>query len=184
VSVTTTSTETSTETTTEETKVDETEATTAETPEGEKPEEGAEGNEGDEEKSEDVPADVLRTKLTKANAEAANYRTRLRELEAKFKDAKTPEEVATAVAELTEANAKLAREVEVAKVARKHKLPDELAELVKGDTPEEMDAHAKTLAKFAGKPAPEDLEGGLDPSAGSDKFDPVATARRARTSRF
>jgi hypothetical protein len=43
---------------------------------------------------------VLRKKLTDANAEAANYRTKLRETEAKLSSAKTLEEFEAATSEL------------------------------------------------------------------------------------
>ncbi|TCC19958.1 hypothetical protein [Kribbella sindirgiensis] len=168
---------------TDETEVEETtDESTDETAEETDAEETT--DETEDEESDEVPPEVLRKKLTKANADAANWRTKFRELEAKFTDAKTPEEFTAAVAELTKANAELARERDVAKVARKHKLPDELAELVKGDTPEEMDAHAKKLARFAGRPAPENLGGGLDPDEDKGEFDPVATVKRNRTNRF
>lgn len=171
---------------TDETEVEETtdESTEETTEEVEETEADESTEETEDEESDEVPADVLRKKLTKANADAANWRTKFRELEAKFTDAKTPEEFTAAVAELTKANAELARERDVAKVARKYKLPDELAEVVQGSTPEEMDAHAKKLARFAGKPAPESLGGGLDPDEDQSEFDPVAVVKRNRSTRF
>jgi len=74
--------ETSTETVTEkvvETPVVKTPVTETVTPAGE---------------NDDELPEWARTKLTKANSEAANYRTRLRETEAKLLEAKTPEEFA------------------------------------------------------------------------------------------
>ncbi|MBB3044896.1 hypothetical protein [Nocardioides soli] len=71
-------------------------------------------------------------------------------------------------------------------VALKHKLPDELADALKGDTREELDAHAAVLAKFApqsDEDAYEDdppLEGG---GMRQPTWDPLAEARAARARR-
>ena len=70
----------------------------------------------------------------------------------------------------------------MSKIASKHSLPDELADLLKGDDEDALVAHAKVLAKFAvTKPAPEKLEGGLDPSDDDDgEMDPRKLARMTR----
>ncbi len=130
--------------------------------------------------------DWARTELTKVRGEAANYRTKLREAESKLSEAKTAEEYEAAVNELKTANAELERQVLVTDAARKHKLPDELAALLQGNTAEDLEAHAEKLAKFA--PAeerePEDLKGGLKPGqSDAGGFDPVAASRAARKRR-
>jgi hypothetical protein len=134
---------------------------------------------------DDLP-DWARKELTKVRGEAANYRTRLRDAETKLAEAKTPEEVAAAVADLQTKNAELERNLLVTSVAMKHKLPDDLAALLQGDNEEALTKHAKVLAKYA--PAeedsdPESLSGGLTPGDGQE-FDPVATAREARKRRY
>jgi hypothetical protein len=135
-----------------------------------------------ESKDDDLP-EWARKELTSVRAEAANYRTKLREAEAKLSEAKTPEEVAAAISELREQNAKLERTVLVTTVATNHKLPSDLAELLKGETKEELEAHAKVLAKYAPaeKSEPESLGGGLDPSDDNDgEMDPRKLAQRHR----
>jgi hypothetical protein len=150
------------------------------TPEAEKPAE-----EAPESKDAELP-DWARSELSRVRSEAASYRTKLREAEAKLEGAKTPEEFEAAVTELKNTNATLERSLTVTKVAAKHQLPSELAELLKGDTEEELAAHAKVLAKFA--PAteidPDDLSGGLTPGGSDAAFDPVAAARKARQRRI
>ncbi|WP_405056971.1 hypothetical protein OG474_30055 [Kribbella sp. NBC_01505] len=123
--------------------------------------------------------------IAKLRSENANSRVKAREAETKLSAAKTPEEFEAAVAEVKATNAELERRVLVSEAARKHKLPDELAEVLKGSTVEELEAHAKTLAKFA--PAeqsePEKLSGGLNPTDQDAAFDPVAASRAARKRR-
>ncbi|MEU8133243.1 hypothetical protein [Streptodolium elevatio] len=149
---------------------------TGETPPGEEPTE--------EKPDEEVPADVLRKKLTDANAEAANYRTKLREVEAKLANSKTVEEFETATAELRTQIAALERSNLLGKVAAKHELPEALAARLKGDTEAELEADAKELSKLIALPALGTLGGGLDPDDGTDDFDPVKAARAARKRRY
>jgi hypothetical protein len=122
--------------------------------------------------------------ITKVRNEAASYRTRLRDTEAKFSGAKTQEDIDAAVADLKTANSKLERDLLVATVGAG--LPPELRELLKGDTEAELTAHAAVLAKFntpaQGQPTPPaQLQGGLDPSTGDDGFDPDKFADEWRT---
>ncbi|MEV4642766.1 hypothetical protein AB0J80_36035 [Actinoplanes sp. NPDC049548] len=135
--------------------------------------------------SEDELPEWARKRLAKANAEAAKYRTTLRETEAKLKDARTPEELDAAVKSVQEENARLQRELLVSDTARKFDLPDELRDVLKGSTQQELEAHAKVLQKYA-TPAntPGELSGGLDPSDETDAFDPVKAARAARARRY
>lgn len=78
--------------------------------------------------------------------EAASRRVALREAEAKLKDAKTPEDIAAAVADTTKRNAELEAEVARERAARKHKLSDELLEFLTGTTDEQIEAQAAKLA--------------------------------------
>ncbi|MEX1655522.1 hypothetical protein ABZ960_20435 [Streptomyces pseudovenezuelae] len=160
----------STETTTEE---------TVETPpEGTAPEAGATTEEQPAE--ETVPPEVLRKKLTESNAEAANYRTKLRETEAKLSSAKTLEEFEAATSELRGQIETLERQILLKDVAAKYELPAALAKRLTGSTPAELEADAKELQKLVAPAAPESLSGGLNPDNGADDFDPVKAARAAR----
>lgn len=154
-----------------------------ETPANESGESTDEGGEGDKPNTptEDELPDWAKKELKKARGEAANYRTKLREAEDLLSKAKTPEEYEAAVGQLQEVNARLEREVLVSKVAREFELPDELAELLKGDDETALKAHAKTLQKFAPATEPGDLSGGLDPQGDADetgKTDPRALAKK------
>ncbi|MFF4510598.1 hypothetical protein [Streptomyces mirabilis] len=165
-----------------------TESTTEETvetpPEGDKPE-GEQTTESTEEKptEESVPADVLRKKLTDANAEAANYRTKLRETEAKLSSAKTVEEFEAATTELRGQIDALERTILLNNVAAKYELPPVLAKRLSGATEEELEADAKELQKLVAPEQPQSLSGGLDPEEDADEFDPVKAAQAARRSR-
>lgn len=130
-----------------------------------------------------------RDAISKANSEAANYRTKLREAEQTLANAKTPEDIAAATAALKASNVELERKLLVTTVAAKHKLPPVLAASLRGDTEAELEAHATELAKFVPSEErevdPNDLSGGLTPGGSStESFDPVATARAARGRRF
>lgn len=135
-------------------------------------------------KPEELSAEVLRAKLTEANAEAANYRVRAREAEEKLKSAKTPEEFAAATAEFAKQNAALAKEILHRDIATEHKLPADLASALRGETKEELEAHAKILAKYV--PAeievitpPATLSGGLTPNDdGVTETNPGELARK------
>ncbi|MET8111187.1 hypothetical protein [Streptomyces prasinus] len=166
---------------TEEKPVEETPQTP---PEGEAPK--GEGAESTEEKpaEEVVPPEVLRKKLTDANAEAANYRTKLRETEAKLSSAKTLEEFEAATSELRGQVEALERQILLNDVAAKFELPPVLAKRLTGTTKEELEADAKELQKHLSPASPESLGGGLTPDDGDDDFDPVAAARAARKRRY
>lgn len=164
----------STETTTEE---------TVETPpEGTGPQGETETTE-EKPAEETVPPEVLRKKLTDANAEAANYRTKLRETEAKLSKAKTVEEFEAATAELRGQVEALERQILLNNVAAKYELPAPLAKRLSGATEAELEADAKELQKLIVPSAPESLSGGLSPDDGED-FDPVKAARNARKRRY
>lgn len=140
----------------------------------------------DEDKELDELPEWARKKLTKANSEAARYRTELREAQEKLQSAKTVEEFEAATKELADKNAELEQALLRERVARKHNLPDALADRLRGSTEEELVADAKALAKLVAAPDdadPSSLGGGLDPSDDAD-FDPVKAAREARSRRY
>ena len=91
----------------------------------------------------------LKNDLESTRREAAGRRVELRELEAKFKDAKTPEEVNAAIAEATKRSAQLEAEVARERAARKHKLDDALVEFLTGTSEEQIEAQAAKLAALA-----------------------------------
>lgn len=128
-----------------------------------------------------APADEVpqwaRRELEKVRSEAAGYRTRLRDVE---------QQLETRVSELTSAQSDLERQVLIAQAARRHQLPDDLAALVQGADAEAIEAHAATLARYAGgthEPGP--VSGGLNPTDTDEGgFDPVAVALAARAARY
>lgn len=125
--------------------------------------------------------------LAKVRKEAAATRLRLRDAETKLSEAKTPEEVEAAIEEIKNASANEARAMLVENVALKHKLPDDLASALKGDTREELEAHAKVLAKYAPVTDEDDpeLEGGLRPGdSGDEAIDMAAHVTRLRNQRY
>lgn len=149
----------------------ETETGTETPPEGETPVE-------DEKPA--LTVEQLQAEVEKTRREAAGYRTRLREAEAKLADAKTPEDIEAAVAEFREQNAKLERNILVNKVATKYELPAELAARLQGADEAALDADAKALAALITKTTPESLSGGLRPGESDEEFDPVAAAHAAK----
>lgn len=151
--------------------------------EGEVDGDGDAGDDGDEGNEEELPA-WARRRLTKANGEAARYRTEVRDLAAKLAEAKSPEDIADATAALQSRVAELEHEVVVRDVASEYKLPADLAAALKGSTKEELEAHAKVLAKYApkGPTPPPRLGGGLDPTGadGDGPLDPRKLAGKRR----
>lgn len=127
--------------------------------------------------------------ISSVRAEAANWRTQLREAQDALGKAKTPEDVAKATEEIERKNKELERELLVERIANKHGLPDDLKSRLKGDDEKALEDDAKALAKFAPKKEeervdPDNLSGGLDPNDSSDAFDPVAEAKKARATRY
>lgn len=160
----------------------------AETPPADTPPAEPEQPEATEDEATDPNEDQLeewvRKTLRDVRSEAAKYRTRLREMEAKFKDAKTLDEFNAALDAAKGENTQLEREL----VAIKYKLPEDLAAVLKGSTREELEAHAKVLAKYA--PAddsePKDVEGGLSPitgGGGPGTMNPAQLAKQHRIRR-
>ena len=91
----------------------------------------------------------LKNDLETTRREAAARRVELRGLQDKFKDAKTPEEVAQAIADATTRSTQLEAEVARERAARKHKLDDALVEFLTGTNEEQIEAQAAKLAALA-----------------------------------
>lgn len=166
----------------EEAKSEEAKAEEAAAEEAKKAEEAEEAKKA-EELGEEVPAEVLREKVTKANSEAANYRTKLREAEDKLKDAKSPEEVDEIVKQLTKDREEGEHALLVENVALKFNLPEKAQKRLAGTTREELEADAKELAELFGTDEDDEdlnLEGGLEPRnrESSDPDDPRALAAK------
>ena len=136
----------------------------AETPKPKEPE--AKGD-----KEDDLPS-WARDELSRTRREAARYRTERNELRDKLKDAKSADEVTALVAEYEQKHAELTLEISRERVARKHGLPDELAQRLRGSDEKELEADAELLKQFA-RPSRggDDPKGGLDPSDALDDFD-------------
>lgn len=81
-----------------------------------------------------------------ANREAASRRVALRELEERVKDAKTPEEFNTALADVKAKEVELTNQLARERAARKHSLNDELLEFLTADTEEGIESQAEKLA--------------------------------------
>lgn len=136
-----------------------------EEPKDESPAEKVE-DEGSKEGSDELP-EWAREKMTEANAEAANYRVKLREAEEKLKTAKTPDEVEAVVSEATTTLRNENRDLLIENIALKHKLPAKLQSRLVGNTREELEADAQELAADFGRGEDEvRLEGGLRPRGG------------------
>lgn len=161
--------------------------TAEENPSTEAPEDGDNGSSEDETPETEVPADVLRANLTKANQEAAKYRTRLREVEKALAERKTDEDVESLLNEVRAQAEADTRALLVEAVALKFNLPDALAARLNGSTREELEADAQALAAFAPKQEsedvpPGDLNGGLNPGSdsGDDGLSPRDRVRKIK----
>ncbi len=149
---------------------------------------------GDQQSTQQKTPEWYEKELTKVRNEAGSYRTKLREAEAKLVAAKTPEEFEKATKELRDANAALDRKLMIATVGKD--LPAELQAVLKGDTEEELKAHAEVLKKFVpatekvddvndkSKKTPRNLGGGLNGKQDKDDFDPVEIATKVRTGKL
>lgn len=139
----------------------------------------SDGNEDSDEEGGDELPEWARKKMSKANAEAANYRTQLREAQSKLENAKTLEEVDAIINEMKSEREKSERALLVENIALKYKLPEKIAKRLQGATREEIEADAKELAEFAELDAEDlPLEGGLSPrNRDTDPSDPRSLAR-------
>lgn len=123
--------------------------------------------------------------LTDVRKEAANWRTKFRDLEAKYANAKTPEEVEAIQAETREASATEARALLIENVGLAAGIPKEHHHRLVGATREELEADAKSLSALL--PAQQvddpDLSGGLTPHEGDSTYDAEAALKRVRAMR-
>ncbi|MEU0739252.1 hypothetical protein [Streptomyces sp. NPDC006134] len=159
---------------------DETARTEDEQARGEQSQDGEAAADSSQAPEDELP-DWARKELTKVRNEATSYRARLREAEEQLSGAKSPEEFEAALAEVKSENARLERSLLVTKVASKYELPELLAEALKGETAEELEAHAKALQSLLAPAPPASLGGGLDPNDGDDgDLDPRKLARLTR----
>lgn len=143
----------------------------------------------DEETVDNLP-DWARKSLTKANEEAAKYRTELREAQSNLAKAKTQEEFETAVAELNGKIASLERSLLIRD--NTEGLPKEIVEaewVTWPDTEEGVKKVADDLRKLVAAqatgstPPVGQLKGGLNPETNGqpqDDMDPASLAKRAR----
>lgn len=121
--------------------------------------------------------------LSRVRREAARYRTERNDFRDKFKDAKSPEDVAALVAAHDAKTAALELDLTRERVARKAGLPDDLAERLRGSDETELEADAKALQKYASpaKRGGDDPKGGLDPTDEPEdtNYDELANDLRA-----
>lgn len=96
----------------------------------------------------------MKNEVETTRREAASYRTQLREEQEKLKNAKTPEEVASILADREAVTAKLEREVTIERLARKFKLDDDKLEFLVGKTEEDLTRQAEKLSKLGGTVEP------------------------------
>ena len=108
----------------------------------------------------------LKSDLESTRREAAGRRVELRDLQDKFKDAKTPEEFSAAIADASARSTQLEAEVARERAARKHKLDDSLIEFLTGTDEASIMAQAEKLAALATKPAAPHVVTQLAPTGG------------------
>lgn len=131
--------------------------------------------------TEDALPQWAREKLTKANNEAAKYRVQAKEAAEQVKAA---EGLTAQIAELSDAKAALAAELESARVgnlklqaALSVGIPGEsateFAELLKGETPEEIQTHAEKVKELFGV---KKSDRAVDPTQGLGGKTPVDVA--------
>lgn len=142
---------------------------------------------GTNDRGGDELPDWARKQITKANNEAASYRTQVRDLEAQMKDAKTDAEIEAILKPL---NDKLdesetrTREMERELVIYKHGLDEDLAEFITGDNPESWEEQAKKLAerfavsKQSGNPDHRSNLSGRNGGGANSDVDPAEAAKR------
>lgn len=134
-----------------------------------------------EEKAPELSYEDALAALTKTRREAASLRVRLRDTESRLEGLKSPEEVEAALAEISAANAAAQRALLVEAVSLKHDLPAPLAERLRGDTREELEADAQALLASLGHPSttPTGTGGGLHPGTNeSEEISPEEIVRR------
>lgn len=172
---------------TEETGTTVTDETTTEAAVSASDASGDGGDTGANPEYENLP-EWARSAIKKGNDEAKKYRLQLREaqdaLKAASANAGSLEELQKSLADLEAKNAQLARESLTSRIAAKYNLPDALASLLKGDSEDDIEKHAKDLAQFVVNPVSADPRGGLTPNdAGDGDMDPRSLAKKYGTRR-
>lgn len=161
--------------------VEEQEVAAGSTEEGGKGDDKPDEDKGEENDDLDPKARAL---VTRANSEAAKYRTQLREAQEALGKAKSNEEFETVVKDLNAKIAKLEDDNARARAIAKYELPSELASELDDVPAGSVEKIAKALAKYAAADGGNrGVKGGLNPNEGPDDFDPVAAARKARRRR-
>ncbi|MBT2587943.1 hypothetical protein [Arthrobacter sp. ISL-95] len=138
----------------------------------------------------------LAKEVTTARAEAARYRTERNTLRESLEGAVTAEDFEAAKADWDGKVRTLVRD----QIIKDHKLPPELAELLKGDDEASLAEHAATLAKFvpaapaapaepapateAPTPPPLPPVGGLTPGTPAEEADPADLVKLAKSQNF
>ncbi len=141
--------------------------------------------------------------LSTANSEAARYRTERNaertlatELKTSLEGVVSAEDHAAAISEWGNKVKKMTRE----RIIEKHKLPEDLAELLKGDDEASLTEHAAKLAKYvpaegtapvvepvvevAPTPPPLPPVGGRDPGNSADDVAPADLVKLAKSQNF
>lgn len=124
----------------------------------------------------------LRREAAAKRATAQQVKQENETLKASLAEAKTADEVQALIAEYDEKIAGLQQSALRESVARKHKLPDDLAELLRGDDEAALEAHAETLAKYAPRssaPPQAPPSGGKVPNEPSVSVDDLVNKVRA-----
>jgi hypothetical protein len=139
----------------------------------------------------------LAKEVTTARNEAARYRTERNDLRKSLEGAVTVEDFEAAKSEWDGKVRSLVRQ----QIIKDHNLPEELAELLKGDDEASLTEHAAKLAKFVPKepeapavepavepeaPTPPPLTpvGGRDPGASADDIEPADLVKLAKSQSF
>lgn len=138
----------------------------------------------------------LAKEVTTARAEAARYRTERNDLRKSLEGAVTAEDHQAAISEWDGKVRTLVRD----QIIKDHKLPPELAELLKGEDEASLAEHAATLAKFVPKepeapgepagepeaqtPPPLPPSGGRTPATPVEDVDPADLVKQARSQSF
>lgn len=120
--------------------------------------------------------------LSKARREVASHKSRFEELSTQLAESYSPERFESELAQARDEMSAQTRTVLAENIALRFNLPDDLADALRGDTREELTAHARRLARYAPYEVEDpDVSGGLDPSGDGERgFDPVAYARSMR----
>lgn len=139
------------------------------------PEDSSDTTSDGEDSGPDLPA-TLR-ELTRVRREAAGYKSKVESMEAELANRLPADQVANAVAEEQAKIKAQTRAMMVENAALRFRLPDDLAQLLRGETRQELMADAKKLAKYV--PLSDD-----DDRDDDDNFDPRAVAQEMRGKRY